>query len=412
MMNTKRLACRWPVTLGVSLLLASQAWAEDPFGDTLTGDWGGTRTDLLDKGVLVEAANTTDYFVSAKGGVADDNALANLFELAMTADMEALAGIRGGTLFFLGLGTHGEDPGGSSGTIHAPSNLAADDAWRLLEFWYEQSFWQNRFGILAGLYAVDSEFDAKETAGVFLNGGFGTGLDLSETGINGPSVYPVTGLALRARYQFTPDFGVRAALTDGVPGDPDDSTAFEYELDDGGGSFLIAEADWQPAGFEFLRLGLGAWRYTTQFDRQDGNGTKDGTDGFYGFIEGVLYSEAGTDDQGLSGFIRVGRADETVNQFGSYQGAGLVYTGLLPGRDSDVLGLGVSSVVNGDDFVNLANSEGGSVNSRETVVELTYWVDALPWLSVQPSLQYTINPDTDPDIDNYLAVAVRLGITF
>jgi hypothetical protein len=31
---------------------------------------------------------------------------------------------------------------------------------------------------------------------------------------------------------------------------------------------------------------------------------------------------------------------------------------------------------------------------------------------VQPSLQYTINPDTDPDIDNYLAVAVRLGITF
>ncbi|NDY95081.1 carbohydrate porin [Wenzhouxiangella limi] len=411
MINEKPLACRWPALLGASLLIASHASAEEPFEGTLTGDWAGTRSDLAEQGLLIEAANTTDFFFSADGGVSSDDTVANLFELAMTADMEALAGIRGGTLFFLGLGTHGEDPGGSSGTIHAPSNLAADDAWRLLELWYEQSLLQDQFGILAGLYAVDSEFDAKETAGVFLNGGFGTGLDLSETGINGPSVYPVTGLALRARYQITPEFGLRAALTDGIPGDPEDSTAFEYDLDDGGGSFLIAEADWQPAGFEFLRLGLGAWRYTTQFERQDGNGTKDGTDGFYGFVEGVLYSEAGTDDQGLSGFIRAGRADETVNQFGSYQGAGLVYTGLLPGRDSDVLGLGVSSVVNGDDFVNLVNSEGGRVNRRETVIELTYWVDALPWLSVQPSLQYTINPGTDPAIDNHLAVAVRLGIT-
>ncbi|MFW6339799.1 MAG: carbohydrate porin [Wenzhouxiangella sp.] len=412
MINYVYPVCRWSALLAGGLLLTVQAQAESPFAGTLTGDWGGARTAWAERGVMLEAANTTDFFFSIDGGASDDDTLSNLFELAASVDLETLTGLRGGTLFFLGAGTHGDDPGALSGSIHAPSNLAADDAWRVLEFWYEQSLLQDRLGLLAGIYAVDSEFDAKETAGVFLNGGFGTGLDLSETGINGPSVYPVTGLALRARFQVTPEFGLRAALAEGIPGDPDDPTAFEIDLDDGGGTFLIGEADWQPAGFEFLRLGLGAWRYTTQFERQDGAGSEDGTAGFYGFAEGILYTEPGSDGQGLSGFVRAGRADETVNQFGSYQGAGLVYTGLLPGRDSDVLGLGVTSVVNGDDFVDSTRDAGGRVDRRETVFELTYWAEVLPWLSVQPSLQYTINPGTDPDIDNHLAAALRLGITF
>jgi porin len=393
-------------------LVSGHAGAEQPFDDTLTGDWGGTRTTLMERGVLVEAANTIDLFASVDGGADDESTLSNLFELAVTADMGTLTGIEGGTLFFLGLGTHGDDPGASSGTAHAPSNLAADDAWRVLEFWYEQSLLGDRAGLLFGIYAVDSEFDAKETADVFLNGGFGTGLDLSETGLNGPSIFPITGLALRGRFQFTPELGVRAAIVEGAPGDLDDPTAFEIDFDDDEGLFTIAELDWQPAGFEFLRFGIGGWRYTTDFERIDGRGVEDGTTGIYGFAEGVIFNEAGTDDQGLSGFVRVGRADDAVNRFGSYRGAGLVYTGLFPGRDGDVLGLGISSAGNGDEFVDAVRGDGVRVQRRETVVELTYRADVLPWLSLQPSVQYAMNPDTDPAIDDHLTVALRLGLTF
>ncbi len=174
---------------------------------------------------------------------------------------------------------------------------------------------------------------------------------------------------------------------------------------------MIAEADWQPAGFEFLRLGLGGWRYTTDFERLDGQGQDDASAGVYGFVEGVIFAETGSDEQGLSGFLRLGRADETVNRFGDYQAAGLVYTGLLPGRNEDVLGLGISSVDNGDDFVDLMRGEGGLVERSETVIELTYHAQVLPWLSVQPSVQYSMDPDTDPAIDDHLAVAIRLGVT-
>jgi porin len=401
---------RWVLAAAMALTTGS-ALADDAFDDTLTGDWGGARTSLLDHGIVVEAANTTDLFASVDGGASGDDTVSNLFELAVTADMGMMAGLRGGTLFFLGLGTHGDDPGSSSGTAHAPSNLAADDAWRVLEFWYEQSLLGDRAGLLLGIYAVDSEFDAKETADVFLNGGFGTGLDLSETGLNGPSIFPVTGLALRGRLQLTPALDVRAAIADGAPGDLDDPTAFEIDLDDDEGVFAIAELDWQPAGFEFLRLGVGGWRYTTDFERIDGRGDEDGTGGVYGFAEGLLLREPGSVDQGLSGFVRVGRADDDVNRFGSYRGAGLVYTGLVPGRDGDILGLGISSVDNGDEFVDAVRAGGTRLQRSETVVELTYRADVLPWLSVQPAVQYAMNPDTDPGIDDHVAVALRLGVT-
>ena len=250
----------------------------------------------------------------------------------------------------------------------------------------------------------------------FLNGGFGTGLELSETGLNGPSIFPVTGLAVRGRFQVTPGFGLRAAIVEGAPGDPDDPTAFTVDLDEEEGIFAIAEADWQPAGFEFLRFGLGGWRYTTDFARIDagidGRGEEDGTGGFYGFAEGVIFNEPGTDEQGLSAFVRAGRADDAVNRFGDYRGAGLVYTGLVPGRDADILGLGVSSVDNGDDFVDAVRAEGGRIQRSETVWELTYRAVVLPWLSVQPSVQYAVSPDTDPAIEDHLAVALRLGLTF
>jgi porin len=391
-------------------LAAGNAAGEDPFEDTLTGDWGGARTALLERGILIEAANATDWFDSIDGGESGATSLANLFEVALTADLGPLLGLHGGTFFVLGFGAHGEDPSEAAGTIHSPGDLAEDeDVWTLAEFWYEQALLANRAGVLVGFFAVDSEFDVRETAEAFLNDGFGTGLELGETGRNVDSAFALGGLGVRGRLAVTPDIDVRAAVVEGVPGELDDPLALGLELDRDEGVLAIAEAEWRPPGFEFLRLALGAWHYTTDFERIDGGPEADGTEGVYGFAEGVIFTEAGSDEEGLSGFVRVGRADETVNRFGAYQAAGLVYTGLLPGRPDDFAGLGISSVRNGDDFVDAAD---GPVERRETIVELTYHAQVLPWLGVQPSLQYARNPETDPGIEDNWTVGVRVEVEF
>lgn len=50
-----------------------------------------------------------------------------------------------------------------------------------------------------GLYDLNSEFDALDDAGLFINSAFGVGTDIGLTGVNGPSIFPVTSLAVRAR---------------------------------------------------------------------------------------------------------------------------------------------------------------------------------------------------------------------
>ena len=384
-----------------AVLLAGAAQAEEFFDDRLTRDWGGQRTALLERGLSIEAFNTTDGFRAIRGGLSRGSAVSNEFELVLAADLAALSGWPGAMLYLHTAGSGGRSPAELSGTVHEPSDLVEDKAWRVVEFWYEQSFLQQRLSVLAGLFEVDSDFDVRETADVFLNSGFGFGLELPDVELGSTSFSRLSGLGLRTRFQVLPQLGLTAAVMEDV----------SAEIDPDEGRFWIGEADWQPQGFAFLRLGLGGWHYSGRFERLDGSGENGSTRGGYAFVEGVLFNEAGTRDQGLSGFARIGRADQRVNRFASQQAVGLVYTGLIPGRDEDVLGLGLSSVRNGDDFLGLVARDAGRARRHETLVELTYHCKVRPWLSVQPSIQYAIHPDTDPAIDNHLTVGLRLAVS-
>lgn len=383
-----------------ALMVFGTLQAQTVFDEHLTGDWRGARTALLERGVNIEGFNTTDGFRGIRGGLSTDAAVSNEFELVLATDLASLFGWPGAMLYLHTAGSGGRAPVELSGTVHEPSDLVDDKALRVLEFWIEQSFLQQRLGVLAGLFEVDSDFDVRETADVFLNSGFGLGLEVPDVELGGTSLSRVSGLGLRARFQVSAQLVFSAAVMEGV----------SAEIDDGDGRFWIGEADWQPEGFEFLRVGLGGWHYSGQFERLDGQGETGATRGAYAFVEGILFSEAASSDQGLSGFVRAGRADQRVNRFGSQQALGLVYTGLIPGRDEDVLGLGLSSVSNGDGFIERVARDGGRARRRETLIELTYHCKLRPWLSVQPSLQYTIHPDTDPEIDNHLTVGLRLAV--
>ena len=386
------------------------------FADTATGDWGGLRTSLLRYGIEVGIANTGDMIATPQGGLPEHIGYSNLLEASLRVNMQTLANIPGGTAYMMALGTHGDDPGEATGTVNAPSNLTANNAFRLFELWYEQAFFQDRIGVLVGLYAADSEFDVKDTAAVFLNGAFGTGLDFSETGRNGPSIFPITSVGVRVRAAVSEEITWRGAVLDGVPGDPNDSGATAIRFRDGDGLLILNEVNYEPGGFAFLRFGLGAWLYTGEFaDVRDinANGTavgRDGSEGIYGFAEGVIYSEPQAPDQGLSGFLRVGKAEEDVNQIGAYYAAGLIYTGLVPGRNLDVLGLGVSVGVNGEKFRTAQKSAGTPVTNSETALELTYRAQILPWFSLQPVLQYYVDPGSDPQMDDIIGVGFRFSV--
>jgi len=65
----------------------------------------------------------------------------------------------------------------------------------------------------------------------------------------------------------------------------------------------------------------------------------------------------------------------------------------LLGRDGDNVGLAVDSVRVGDPLGSVgALASQYTFHGYETVLELSYQVQALPWLQVQPDFQYVITP--------------------
>lgn len=419
--------CRIAALVALGTVTAPPVWA-DPASDagtlasrtTLSGDWHGRRADWANRGVEIDISHFGDLMAVVDGGAARGTYFSGLVEIGLEFDLARLAGWPDTRALARGIGTFGRDPNHGTAAFHAPSNLANTPTGTMLEAWIERDFLAGRLAFLGGVYAVDSEFDVKETAGVFMNGGFGTGLDLSETGLNGPCVYPATCLGVRARYQPDDSRYAQLAVLDGGAGDPDQPHGIQLHLHSDDGLFVIGETGLQQGADRgrFLRAALGVWHYTTDFENIMQPGApgavkiSSGTYGLYALLEGGLYSEPGQIVQGLSGFLRAGFADEAVNPVALYVGAGLVYTGLLPARNEDVLGLGVSAAFVGDDFRDTRVQEGVPVESRELVIELTYWMPVLPWLSLQLDAQYISDPATDPALDNGTVLGLRYQITF
>jgi porin len=289
------------------------------------------------------------------------------------------------------------------GDAQVASNIeTGTKAVRLYEAWIEQKI-GTKASLRLGLYDLNSEFDALDTSALFMGSAHGIGTDISQSGENGPSIFPVTSLAARFSVGVTENVTLRAAVLDGVPGDPSRPNRTAVRLGKGDGVMLIGEVE---RSFDNVRLIAGYWHYSAQFNRNDGTKGR-GNNGAYLRGETQLFAESGDATQGLAGFFRVGLADGHFNQFDAFVSGGLSYTGLFNGRHADQIGVAVARA-----FTSKSYRRSVTANRAETVFELTYRMPLTAFLTVQPNLQYAINPNADPSIRNALAIGLRTEISF
>jgi porin len=404
--------------------------------EELTGDWRGARSRLAERGLEFDVVYTGETFFNRSGGISRGAEYLDNTDFIVSIDAEKALGWSRTNFLIYALRTNGGNPSDRIGDLQGVSNIAAPDTWKFFELWAEASF-RPQFSLLAGLYDLNSEFDVIDSAELFLNSSHGIGIDFSQSGLNGPSIFPTTSLGLRAKYHPTLHFYLQGAVLDGVPGDPNDPEGTQIILDEQDGLLVALEASWLLGPAEELpldarrlrlrRIGrLRDWRYRAKFavglwgytEAQQEILQPDPTAsqrsrswGTYLLAEDHVYREAGDPQQGLEVFGRFGVAASEVNRIGSYTGAGVVYTGLFPGRPEDQIGLAIAAAHNGEEFKTSQRLMGLPVDNAEIAVELTYLVEVFPWLTVQPDLQYIINPGTDPDIDNALATGLRITIS-
>ncbi len=394
-------------------------WAAVWQHDTLSGELGGYRSRLADRGVSLGAIYTGELVSTLSGGVRRKTVYLDNIDLTLTIDVERVLGWSGARVFLYGLGNRGGNPSSYVGDAQGVSNIETFDTWKLFEAWFEQQLFDARLSLLLGLYDLNSEFDYAETGQLFLHSSFGIGPDFSLSGKNGPSVFPTTSLGVRLRVQPDPAWYWQTAVLDGVSGDPDDPGGTQVIFGAHDGVLVASELAYlretQALSGGYGKYALGAWVYS---DGLDENGTVGraaccgGAYGLYGLAEQVVYRHATDPRRELALFVRLGFADARVHQFGVYTGGGLVYTGLLSGRPEDRCGFGIAAAHTSGRFRRIRRAAGQAVTDAEIALELTYRAGLTAWWAVQPSLQYIVNPGTQPGLADAVLVGLRFEVAF
>jgi porin len=350
----------------------------------------------------VSATNITDILGNVQGGLRRSARVLDKADVTV-AFLGDDHGAQGFSAFVDGQVTDGANFSGAVvGDAQTVSNIDGPSSVRLVSAWIAQDF-DGRAGIKAGVVDLNTEFDVQATGALFLNSTFGIGPDFSQSGQNGPSIFPATGLGLAGWWLPAGHWQLKAGFFEGTPGDPvhPGRTSFTLSRDEGVLMLLEARNHLTP---DFV-IGAGTWRYTASFDAIDpARGRLSGNSGYYAIADGLLYAAPEGDKAGLSGWVRVRFADDRINPIDAVVSGGLVYTAPF-GRMADQTGVSIARAQFGAPARQAAN---GALGRDEMVVEATYSFNINSHLTVQPDIQYVISPGGDPAIENALVIGSRI----
>jgi porin len=312
-----------------------------------------------------------------------DNLLLNL-----TVDSEQLIHLKKNTMFFTVLGTWGGSPNNIIGSAQGIDNIEANNRTALLyQAWTEQKLLDDHLAVLVGLYDFNSEFAVTDSALIFIMPPMGAPAEIAQTGVNGPSVYPVTSLAARVKITPSDKWYIMLGAFDGVPGNPNHPYGTHVDLVKNNGLFWALENGVNlGTDNRKYKFAVGSWFYTqTTSALLDWQPSRNY--GLYGMVDIPVYRVSKDSERGINVFLRPGIANTQVNMFSPAIGGGVYWKGPLAKRPDDAFGVAFSYADSTADYV-LANQPTALL--AENLVEATYSLEINKHLVLQSSLEWVL----------------------
>jgi porin len=282
-----------------------------------------------------------------------------------------------------------------SGDLQSVSSIDAVPATHLYEMWIRKTTADGRHVTTVGIINLNRLFDVQPVGGLFVNASSGIGPDYSQTA---PSIYPITSLGAVSEWQPVKGRFWRIGLFGGVSGDPGHPRAFtHFGFSGKDGATMIVERE------QTLRAGtfkLGAWYYSAPVKSFDGARTATRLGSYAQYAKTVWRGG----DRKLDAWLRLGVANSNALKVSNYEGGGFALTGLLPGRPKDQAGVALYRAGFGDPY----RSANPGAAPAETTIEATYQYAIKDDFTMQPDLQYVMEPSGDRRIGHALVVGLRL----
>lgn len=414
---------RLPVSLAALALLLSTSAAEDATMDRLpwmqwdlaTGDWNRNRPLIEDRGVRFLTTYTSQVWGNVTGGNRTGATYTGLLQFGAEIDFEKLVGWHGlsfnTTWIWINGGNSTTD---LTGTLFPVSGTEAPNGLRALDLWLQQKFFGNLLTLRAGMFNADRDFTVSDGAALFLNSAFGWPV-LYDGTLGGPPAYPYAAPGLFAAVEPGEGWKIQAAALQGSVWPPNDNpTGFYWRFDRMNGILFLGETHfaWPKAPLPGIAK-LGVMMETGYPDYVGTDGEAWGGAFFYGIIDQWLWRETdATPDspQGLAWFTRAGfTGTPNRSPLGVLFNSGLSWTGLLPSRDEDAMGIALVWA-----RLTPGQSSGleGSGRGNEFVIETTYQAQLTPFFSIQPDVQLLVQPGGNPAVPDALVLGLSANIDF
>jgi porin len=399
---------------------AAEGWLQQQH---MTGTWGGARDRLNDAGIVPNLTYAATVQGNPIGGEVGKVRYFQNIGLDIHFDLQRLVGWTGAIFHVAASSRTGNDLSSDIGNRFTVSEVCCAPTTRLAEAYLGQALLDGRIDAHLGRLTIGDDFMTSPLYWLYVSGGIdgnpeGPLFDVPYT------TYPVTSWGARVRTLPLPSVYVMAGV---YQSNPDLQRNRAHGVDFGIGDSAVlatAEVGWlsnQETGATGLpgNYKVGGYYDTDRFEsvteRVPGAAPRPavwGNGGFYFLLDQMVFRENGTaSSQGLTPWVALTVAPlDEVNliPFSAY--GGLVYRGLIPGRDGDAAMVGG---IYGRFSERLRDAQAGAgvaAQNFEAVLEWSYLIQVAPWLAVQPDIQYVIRPGGTGEIPNALVLGFQLAV--
>jgi porin len=390
-------------------------WLAQP---TMTGDWGGLRTRLEDKGINWQTWLTIEPVHNFGGFKGDTTAWADTLAWGADVDMGKFYDIDpDGTFRIWMTKRDGRNPGTDKigSFFQTQETFGQGRDFRLNEISYAHAFWDNIINLKGGFYPLGKDFGSLPAFCNYISNAY-CGHPLTMPFDSGWDDDPSGRWGGRFRVSPMPNMYFQAGIFQVNPTIPQEGNGWKLGFNGNTGVQFPMEAMWQPSSDPRYTgiYKIGGYVDTSRVPDEFDPAIKDkGREGYYFEMQQKVWSEPGNPNRGLSisGFDAVG--DQNTSQLKQTYHFGWSYKGTFPGRDLDTVNFGWVAAYANSRLVAFERLSGKPMQSAtENQFELNYDIVLGPWLHVRPGLEYDTDPSGYASRANALVVALSSKIIF
>jgi porin len=394
---------------------ATPVLADDKASDSyLTGDWGGRREALEQKGVEFFGFYNAIIASNVSGGLSQGSGAAGDLFVGVKVDLDKTLNREGWTFVLSGIDRHGDSIDDDVGGIYSVMQLVGGQTYFLYNMSLEKTWANNKYAFKFGRITATDDFAGSPFYGYYLSNSING--QIRAVLLDGVMTsYPFAVWGTRFLYAPGDDFRIRVGayqLTEQMF-DPDEhGTDFAFHASDGLSVMVQLEWDWSRDGrIGHFNVGIN----NVHFDMPNFNSDEvtDVFNRYYAQYDQQVTRESPGSGEGLYLFATLAySAQQEAALVPLHSSFGAQYVGLFSGRDRDRLIFGTTYGKLSEDYADEQEALGNGRPEYEWIFELGYRVQLSNYAYFQPDVQYIKQPGGTGDIPNATVLGMQFGVIF